>query len=390
MFYTMNNDLRTAIATDIQGWDAIDDHRTGTIGDHQTSDWLVENVRAVGLTPYRDDFDLSRWVLHQCSVAADGRMADGVPLFDGGVTGPAGTTGPLVGLPGDDAGIGLGAIGGAAGAEASGAIAAARRANGRPALVAVANMHADVPGLALQNADSFKKPFGPPVLQVATEHEPWLREAAAAGAQATVTAHVSLEDAQGSNVRVRVPGRDPKLDPLVVMTPKSAWWICTAERGGGIALWLALLRLFADQPPERDVIFVATSGHELGHLGLEDFLTTHPGLAAGAHAWIHLGANFATAGSHTRLQASDAVFLAFARNAMEDAGTPPDVMTPVDQRPGGEARNIYDLGGRFISYLGTNAWFHHPDDRWPTTVDVDRTARLAEAMLEIGSRLAAD
>ena len=103
----MNNDLRTAIATDIPGWDAIDDHRTGTIGDHQTSDWLAENVRAVGLTPYRDDFDLSRWVLHhfdlsrwvlhQCSVAADGRMADGVPLFDGGVTGPAGTTGPLRG-----------------------------------------------------------------------------------------------------------------------------------------------------------------------------------------------------------------------------------------------------------------------------------------------------
>ena len=389
MFHAMSDDLRTAIAADIQGWDAIDDHRTGTVGDRRTSEWLADNVRDAGLSPCRDDFELRRWVLRRCAVEVAGRTATGVPLFDGGTTGAEGVAAPLALLPSENGGIGLGAVGPAAGVEANRAVTAARRANGRPALVAVAKINADVPGLALQNADRFNTPFGPPVLQVATVHESWLREAAAQGEHATVTAEVTFEPAQGSNVRVRVPGTDPTLAPVVVMTPKSAWWICTAERGGGIALWLALLRHFAVAQPARDVIFVATSGHELGHLGLESFLAANPTLGADAHAWIHLGANFATTGSRTRLQASSAALLASARDAMAGAGAPPDDTTPLDQRPGGEARNIYDLGGRYVSYLGSNAWFHHPDDRWPITVDVGRTARLAKAMLGIAEQLAA-
>ncbi|MCY3812269.1 MAG: hypothetical protein OXH15_10785 [Gammaproteobacteria bacterium] len=385
----MTIDLHEAIATDIRGWDGIDDHRTGTRGDRQTAQWLAENVRAAGLEPHQDAFALRRWVLRDCAVAVNGRRAAGVPLFDGGTTEATGVTAPLAPLPGAGSGIGFASVGGAAGASANQAFAAARRSNGRPALVAVTKGHPDVPGLALQNADRFNAPFGPPAVQVASEHDVWLREAAAAGETATVTAHVEFETAQGWNVRARVAGRDPALAPLVVMTPKSAWWVCTAERGGGIALLLALVRRFAAQPPARDVLFVATSGHELGHLGLDSFLGDNPGLGAGAHAWIHLGANFATRGGGTRVQASETALLGLARAAMEDAECPPDRVTPLGERPGGEARNIHDLGGRYVSYLGTNPWFHHPDDRWPTTVDVHKTARLATAMFEVADRLAA-
>ena len=385
----MTKDVSEAIASDIRGWDAIDDHRTGTVGDRQTAQWLADTIRAAGLEPHEDAFDLRRWVLRDCAVAVNGRAAAGVPLFDGGTTDANGITAPLAPLPGHEAGIGLASVGGAAGASANRAFAAARRANGRPALVAVTKGHADVPGLALQNADRFNAPFGPPVVQVASEHEAWLREAAASGEATTVTAHVEFEAAQGWNVRARVAGRDRALAPLVVMTPKSAWWVCTAERGGGIALLLALVRRFAAEPPARDVLFVATSGHELGHLGLDSFLGDNPGLGAAAHAWIHLGANFATRGGGTRLQASETALLALARGAMDDAECPPDHVTPLGERPGGEARNIYDLGGRYVSYLGTNPWFHHPADRWPTTVDVHKTARLATAMLSVAVRLAA-
>ena len=385
----MTTDLPEAIAADIRGWDAIDDHRTGTVGDRTTAQWLADSIRAAGLEPEQDAFDLRRWVLRDCTVAVNGRATDGVPLFDGGTTDATGVTAPLAPLPGEGEGIGIAGVGGAAGASANQAFAAARRSNGRPALVAITKGHADVPGLALQNADRFTAPFGPPVLQVASGHEAWLQEAAAAGENARVTAHVEFEAAQGWNVRARVAGRDPALAPLVVMTPKSAWWVCTAERGGGIALLLALLRRFAAEPPARDVLFVATSGHELGHLGLDSFLRDNAGLGAAAHAWIHLGANFATRGGGTRLQASEAALLALARTAMDDAECPPDQVTPLGERPGGEARNIYDLGGRYVSFLGTNPWFHHPDDRWPTTVDVHKTARLATAMLSVADRLAA-
>ena len=176
-------------------------------------------------------------------------------------------------------------------------------------------------------------------------------------------------------------GHDPALPPLTVVTPKSAWWVCTAERGGGIAVWLVLLRHFAANRPARDVVFIATSGHELGHLGLEHFLATKD--TSRSHAWIHLGANFAAVDSRIRLQASDAELMDLARGTLSAHGVTVSATTPLGQRPGGEARNVYDLGERFVSLLGSNRWFHHPDDRWPTTVDLDTTERVARAVLTI-------
>ena len=393
------------IAADIKGWDAIDDHRTGTAGDRRTADWLAERVQAVGLEPHRNDFALSRWVLERCLLDIGGTVAEGVPFFDGGTTGPEGVVGGLGRLGDSGATIGVGAFGNAAGG-ATGALAAARRNNEHLAIVAVSKMDDRVTGLALQNADRFNDPFGPPVLQVATEHEARLLEAASTGQTAAastgqtaastgqtaastgqtacLTAHVTREAAVGSNIFCRVSGRDPALAPLTVVTPKSAWWVCTAERGGGIAVWLALLRHFAANRPPRDVVFIATSGHELGHLGLDHFLATRD---TRSHAWIHLGANFAAVDSRIRLQASDAELMDMAKGTLSTHGVTVSATTPLGQRPGGEARNVYDLGERYVSLLGSNRWFHHPDDRWPTTIDLGNTERVVRAVLAIARHL---
>ena len=376
-------ELAAGIAADIEGWDAIDDHRTGTAGDRQTSDWLAGRVRDAGAGPRRDDFELSRWALETCTIDIDGTVVEGVPLFDGGTTSSDGIDGDL-GPLGSAATIGVGAFGHAAG-KANDALAAARRSDDHGAVVAVSRMDRSVPGLALQNANRFNDPFGPPVLQVATEHGPWLDAAAARRATARLTAHVTRERATGSNVFCRVPGRDPTLAPLSVVTPKSAWWVCTAERGGGIAVWLALLRHLAAGRPARDVLFIATSGHELGHLGFEHYLANTP---RGSHGWIHLGANFAAVDSRIRLQASDAELMASARGTLSAHGVPESTTTPLGERPGGEARNIHDRGERYVSLLGSNRWFHHPEDRWPATVDLDRTERLARAVLAFAARWA--
>ena len=379
------SELAGNIAADIKGWDAIDDHRTGTAGDRKTSDWLAERVMSTGLEPRREDFALSRWVLEHCALEVDGTEVEGVPLFDGGTTGPEGVVGGLgvLGESGSNAGIGVGAFGIAAGG-AAGALAAARRSNEYRAIVAVSRMDAQVTGLALQNADRFNEPFGPPVLQVATAHERWLHEVTSAGALGRLTAYVTLETATGSNVYCRVAGRDPARAPLTVVTPKSAWWVCTAERGGGIAVWLALLRHFAANRPTRDVVFIATSGHELGHLGLDHFLATKD--TPRSHCWIHLGANFAAVDSRIRLQASDAELMDMAQRTLSTHGVTVSTRTPLGERPGGEARNVHDLGECYVSLLGSNRWFHHPDDRWPTTIDLSNTERVAQAVLAIATR----
>ena len=107
-----------------------------------------------------------------------------------------------------------------------------------------------------------------------------------------------------------------------------------------------------------------------------------------AVAWIHLGANFgANFGGSPRLQASHDELQALALEAMEAAGQPPDPLHPVGEPPAGEARNIHDGGGRYISLLGGNGLFHHPHDRWPGAVDVDRVERFAQAFVDIATRL---
>ena len=397
----------SAATADIQGWDAIADHRTGTAGDRRTAVWLAE--QAAGAAAQLQAFPLRRRVPRQCALTVADRRIPGEPLFDGGHTNADGADGadeivaPLARLAsgsgaslghgslgdGRSEAIGLGAIGAAAGVAATRAVEAARGAAGVwPALVAVTKMNAAVPGLALQNAERFDAPFGPPVLQVASVYEPWLLAAAARRSPARLVVDVRTEDAEGWNVAASVPGAARELAPLVVVTPKSSWWTSTAERGGGIAAWLALLRHFRQRPPARTVWFVATSGHELGHLGLAHWLASNGGLAQSAHAWLHLGANFAARGSRARLQAADADLAALARSALAQAGVPGADELTAGGRPAGEARNIHDLGGRYVSLLGSNAWFHHPADRWPDTVDVARTERFIAALTAIASRLA--
>lgn len=379
-------DLRETVAADIRGWDAIEDHRTGTEGDAATSDWLAGLVREAGAEPELQSFPFKRWVLGNCAVQVNGRSAEGVPLFDGGITGPNAVEAPLALLP-SNAGIGVGQIGNAAPPGANQQFAQARAAGGSPALVAIAAMDANVPGLALQNADRFTDPFGPPVLQVPSEEGNWLLDAANRGQTASVVVDVTLEPATATNVVTRIPGRDPSLAPVVVMTPKSAWWTCTAERAGGITIWLALLRHFAANPPARPLIFTANTGHELGHTGLDHFMEQDPALAKAAHLWIHLGANFIAKGSNRRLQTSDATLQTLAERSMSTHQVTPHSIHPPTSRPHGEARNIYDTGGQYLSWLGSNPWFHHPTDRWPTTIDLDVAERMTKAMLEIAEKI---
>lgn len=271
------------IEADIRAWDAITDHRTGTDGDHRTAQWLADVIRAAGAEPHLDSFAFRRRVLHECAVSSGGERAAGVPLFDGGFTNEKGIFSALEPLSQTGEGIGVTAFASAPAHPGTRRLAAAR-AGPLAAIVAYAAADRAVPGLALLNAPRFADPYGPPVLQVATEHGDWLEVAADHGAQALLVAYATIEETTASNVQTTIKGRDASLAPLVIMTPCSAWWTCTAERGGGIALWLECIRRFANDAGERDVIFTANTGHELGHVGLSHYLACYPELVRSAHA----------------------------------------------------------------------------------------------------------
>ena len=376
--------MRQRIGTLIRVYEEQGFHRTGTAVDELSAQWLAGEIRQIGLAPMLEAFPLSRVDVVAASLVVNGRTIGGLPLFDGGFTGAAGVAGRLGALD-SDAPIGLCEC--TPNAQEAGALGDARRHNRHQAIVVVTR--GARAGFCPSNADSFLAPFGPPVLQVASEDADVLADCARQGAEAVLTAQAERTQATASNVVTLAAGADKSLAPLVVMTPRSGWWNCASERGGGLACWLEIMRALRARRPARDVLFVASSGHELGHIGLDDFMARRPGLVAGARAWIHLGANIGAAqGPGNHLQASDDAMEALLADAMTQAGLAIDHRLPRGATPRGEALNVHRGGGRFISIIGSNALFHNTGDRGPDTIDLDVIERFAGAFATVATKLA--
>jgi hypothetical protein len=359
-------------------------HRTGTDVDRTSGDWLANEVSEIGLEAKREEFSLSRVDPVRACLVVNGRTIEGLPLFDGAFTSPAGIDGILGGLS-SAASIGLAEI--APNAAGAGALGEARRQNRHQAIVGITR--GPRPGFSPSNADSFLHPFGPPVLQVPSEEAPFLADCTPRGAKALLIAHADRTHAEAFNVVTTVPGTNKRAAPLVVMTPRTGWWSCASERGGGLACWLEIMRAVRQAKPVRDVLFIASSGHELGHLGLDSFIERRPGLVSAAKVWIHLGANIGAAeGPANNLQASDDEMESMMVEAMNQAGLRIDRRLPRGAAPLGEAVNIHRGGGRFISIIGSNDLFHNPSDRGADAVDLKVIERFAGAFAMLAASFA--
>jgi hypothetical protein len=378
-------DRKRRISDLIQTYDGQGIHRTATIVDNASADWLRQLANVAGGDAHLSAFSLGQVNIRAAYLELDGRRIDGVPLFDGGFTGDTGLVGTL-GRADSMADIAVVTIDSAGvGTEGRG-LDAVRRNSAHRAVVAVTTT--ETPGLTLSNASSFANPYGVPVLQVASEHQARLTELAAAGARVTLVVAASREPSEAMNVTVSVPGRQPNLAPLVVMTPRSGWWQCASERGGGLACWMESLRAVSAAKPARPAIFVASSGHELGHYGLDAFLKAQPTLIKDAAAWIHLGANIGAAGGQMRLQASDDEIEGRMGRALDDATAAVRQRVARGTVPAGEARNIHVGGGRYVSLLGSGRFFHTQQDRWPVAVDVDAVTKFATAVSTLAVAIA--
>jgi hypothetical protein len=375
-------------------------HRTGTLVDERSGNWLSDNVARMGLEPLKEPFALNRIEAIDARLSVGGTSLEGLPLFDGGFTGAEGLSGRL-GPVGGTTEIGL--VVAAPNTAAAGALGEARRGNKHRAIVCVTR--GARPGLCLNNADAFLKPFGPPVLQVSSEHTAFLEEHAAKSAAVQLFAAVRRVPASAFNVVTTVKGSGGEA-PLVIMTPRSGWYSCASERGGGIACWLEVMRMFREARPQRDVVFVASSGHELGHLGIDAFIERRPAIVTRAVGWMHFGANIGAAtrppnaaaplgndpdrrhadavlGGGIRIQASDDEREALISRELAAANLAVATRTPRGTVPGGEAENVHRGGGRYVSVIGTNGLFHHPDDRGIHTVNVPAVAAFVSALSKV-------
>jgi hypothetical protein len=324
-------EAETRAAAWLQAWDAQSTHRTGTEGDAAGAGWLAGEARAIGAEVTVEQFAFDRLDPVECWLEIGGARIEAVPVFDAPSSGADGIVGAL---GGDIAVAEL-----TPRAVYSGQFQRLRREGGHRALVVVCQ--GDAPGLGLINAEDFRSPYG-----------------------------------------------DSAKPPLVVMTPRSSWWQSTAERGGGLVCWLESLRALMVERPGRDVVFTANTGHELGHLGLDDFVARRPGWdRPGGAVWVHYGANIGAFGSWLALVSNNEELRRLGLAELRRAGQPPDDIPWPSTPPSGETRDIHKAGGRYLTLVGTYRLFHLPQDRWPDAVDVPAVARIAAASAAMVVRL---
>jgi hypothetical protein len=372
-------EAETRAARWLEAWDSQNIHRTGTPGDREGADWLANEARVLGAEVAVETFSFARLDPAETYLEFGGARIGGVPVFDAPPTGGDGIEGRL----GHEIAV----------AELSprsvysGEFERLRKTVGTQALVVVCA--GDAPGLALINAEQFRTPYGTPAIHVSSETRDRVLGAAQRGAMARLVSFSRRSEARALNVVITLTGSSRARPPLVVMTPRSSWWQSTAERGGGIVCWLESLRALLAASPARDVVLTANTGHELGHAGLDDFVTRHPGWdREGGADWVHFGANLGAAGGVLSLVSNQDDLRALGLAELNAAGHPPDDMPWPWFVPSGETRDIHKAGGRYLTLVGTNRLFHLPQDRWPHAVDVAAVTRIAEAAAQMVTVLA--
>jgi len=374
------------VANVIEAYDGQGVHRTATDVDERSAQWLANEVRAIGLEPVLESYEIERVDPENCYLEIDGRRIEGVPLFDSAHTEPDGVSGQL-GVIGDDTEIALMEV-----AHGSTDWVELRRMATHQALIIITRGHS--PGLSLLNAFDFNAPVGPPALQISSTESEWLHEQAKTGAKVNVVAHVSRSHATAYNVTAELIGRDITMPPLVVNTPRSGWWEIAAERGGGLACWLEVLRSLVSTDTQRPVFFSANTGHELGYSGIEAVLDAHQNLATDA-TWVHFGANIgAASGTVGRLHVSTERLRTLAEEKLEGVSRPVSYvgdgsLAPRTAAGGGEMTIVHRRGGRkYMALTNNNAYFHMREDRYPQNVNIDAVAEFANAFSSIAQSLA--
>lgn len=362
---------RVVQAYDSQGW-----HRTATDCDNASARWLASEMEARGVEATIETFPFERVDDSPCTVVGPGWEVSGYVLPDSNLEMPNTELKGTIKAAADPGGLALLRLDQHG---RSDVLEATRR---EPWKAIIAAIEGTETGLTLLNSWHYDRPFGPPVIQVAAREWPRLEEARQAGSELSISCGGTRALTSALNVVARIPGRDRALPPVAVLTPRSGWWNCAGERGGGIAIWLEVAAEVIRAEMLRDTVFVSTTGHELGFMGICRYLEAHPADARAAAFWIHLGANIGAASSPTVVRASDEPLLTLAQSAdiSIGAGSEWHVM---QQPPGGEAQVVAGEGGSYISLVGKGfELFHSTEDRWPRGIDPAAIARNGQFVFE--------
>lgn len=389
----------STIAADLERYAGFGIKRAGGEGDQACGEWLAQALAGMGYRIERQAIEVP-WFEPSVSEIAWGRQT--LPVYPQPLirsTGRGGIAGPLV--PVDRNGRWRGAMRGAIAvldlpnARWSSALAKPFRepvtaafAAGAIAVVAITNGPSGE--MIALNSDGRKPMFAGPVALVAPKAAGTLLAVAMDRQRARLT----IDGQGGKRPAFNFVGRldRGKGHWLAVSTPRSGWFTCAAERGGGVAVWLDLARWAITALPDHDLAFVCNTGHEYEYLGAAEALKVIAPPVGQTALWLHLGANLAARDWHelttpmTALSSVDSQrylsvtpdLLPLARQAFAgEAGFQDPVAS--DVLAAGELVEILAAGYRPAAGIFGIHRFHHtaPDDERCLLPSATQTAAIA-------------
>lgn len=279
----------------LERYQGFGDKASGGAGDEASGAWLEGELRALGYAVARQPFESPAYE-GEATLAAGPARAGLIPQASVTPTPAEGIRGPLHG--GDrDGGVALLVLPHARWSTALGEIERRVRAVRGDAVVLVTTGPTGE-GVAL-NAPADRKLFDRPVATLAPKAAGPFLAAAASGETATLNMPGRSFRRPAWNVTATL-ARRPGAKWLVLSTPRSGWFGCAGERGGGLAAWLMLAGWAARADLPVNVALVATSGHEYEYQGGELYIADVAPKPVETTLWVHLGANVAARDWHER------------------------------------------------------------------------------------------
>jgi PA domain len=391
-----------SLMSTIDQYGSSPNHYSGTQADWSEENTVAEQFEADGLKVNSIAYNFPRFQPTHISLSVDSTYFPAsalAPLLYSGTTGPNGITAPLAAAANGEMPAGAAGKIVVVSALSKGAIATSvpkAIAAGAAAEVFVTNSLHNLP--AWEDVNSRQGTGTLPVILIGKKSGAELLADAEAGKEATFTLQAELGTATDYDVWGELPGVDTSRK-VIVGTPVSSMVPSASERGGGVAVLLALARHYAEEPRSQrseNLVFLATSGHEVGFLGLPALLQQEGSWFTSADAYVHLGASIGayngvenpdgsvtvtggTAKSLTLHDSENPLLETSSVNAFAAAGQP---LKNAAMHLGGSGEQVYAYqeGIPEISANSGSLWFHTAADL-PSVVAPEILTGLTQGFL---------
>ena len=291
------------LEADMVHYSGLGIHQTGGAGDLATGDWIAARMAQMGLVVDRMPIDAPFFEPLVCQIGFGSETVPGLPQFPVTPTLGAGLAAPLAIRrdASDDAGLkGKIAVLQLPYARHSSLMSPPVEAAFRAAAAASARGIVAITNGPSGEALALNAPDGPvfgalPAIVVGPRAARPLVAAALAGAPATLT----LTGKGGRRTSANIIGeRKGTGRRVVITTPLSGWFNCAAERGSGIAAFLAIIPWLLKAHPDVHLTCAGMVGHEFENLGSEAFIEHRAPKPDEVDLWLHFGAGYASRDWH--------------------------------------------------------------------------------------------